>query len=166
MRLKPEEIKKLSKIPREKVKYLWYSDYWDGIKSGMLLYNNQKYWFVLFDDATDYVKYDEDNKYEDIGWWKRYAIIKLSENQYEKAQYWHDLFYKYVAVYCTYDENEKLLGQDFPQEIGKDGIKYHLGARPIELHHIFFDEVKKEYPDSKTNYGFDDGEIIGWFEIV
>lgn len=108
MRLKSEEIKELPKIPREKVKYLWYSDYWDGIRSGMLLYNNQKYWFALFDDATDYAKYDENNGYEDIGWRKRYAIIKLSEDQYEKAQYWHDLFYKYVAVYCTYDENEKL----------------------------------------------------------
>jgi hypothetical protein len=165
MQLKLDEIIKLLKIPRENVKYLWYSGYWDGVRSGMLSYNGKRYWFSLFDEAIDYAKYDEETGYEDIGWWRRYAIIELSEDQHQKAQYWHDLFYKYVGVYCTYDENEKLLGHNFPQEVGEDGIKYHLGARPIELHHLFFDEVNKQCQNSTTDAGFSDGEIIGWFEV-
>ena len=158
-----EEILALPEIPRSEFKLLWYSNYWDGMLSGMLLYKGKKYWYSYFDEVTDYAKWDEEKEeLEDLGWYRKFAIIEMNQEQIDKAEYWHDLFFKYVAVYSTFDENEELLGKEFPI-YKKQGIQCSRGARPPELHHIYYDAYKKEFPDNMLEDEFKIGKIIGWF---
>ncbi len=166
-----EEILKLPEIKNYRL--LWHSTYWDGMMSGMLLYNDQAYWFSCFDDASDYATWIESDNInepdlspsEQLGFYRRFAVIELTDEQIAKAKYWNDLFCKYVGTYTNYDENGRPIIDDKNTYIGKDGIKFCEGARPPELHHIYFDEHKKEYGVGKKRFEdeFDGGKIIGWF---
>ena len=163
---KAEEIMKLPKINEDEFRRLWYFNFWDGIYSGMLLYKDNKYWFTCFDDAENYVVYKKDGQgLEDLGWWRRYVIKELTNEQIEQAEYWHNLFYKNVAVYTTYDDNGDLEGDDFPLYTGLGGIPLNHGSRPPQLRHVFYDKLREEFPHGMTEEIFSNGKIIGWFEV-
>lgn len=163
--MKKEDILALPEIPRKEVRWLWHSNYWDGVLSGMLLYKGKKYWFVCCDEAGDYVDYDEEKDLtasEQLGWYRRYAIIRITDEQVSRAEYWLHLFEKYVAVYSTYDENEKPLGQDFPDYVDR-GIPVHRGARDPKWHDLYY-KMTRNTEEVFPEYGLDDGVIIGWFQ--
>lgn len=163
-----EEILALPEIKREDFRLLWYSNYWDGMLSGMLLYEGKKYWFSCFDEASDHASYDVENDIDasgQLGWYRRFKIIELTENQLKEAEYWNDLFCKYVGVYTNYGEDGKPLGRDFPRYVDKHGINFAIGARPPELHHIYYDIARQVYPETHSFFSddFKNNKVIGWF---
>ena len=63
---------------------LWYDDWYDGMLSGMLEYENQKFRFEII---TDYEKQIRP---------RVFAVISLTAQQIEEEIYWHGLFEKHV----------------------------------------------------------------------
>src|SRR6476646_1459743 len=87
----------LPHIPRNEVRILWHEAYWDGVKSGFLLYDGQKYWFEVCDEA--------DESASDREYYRRFLVIRLSPKQLTEEEGWHELFQQKVGTNTDYDEN-------------------------------------------------------------
>jgi len=90
-------------IKRSDVKLLWHSDYYDGPLSGLLLFNEEKYWFKAIDGIPGYSQ--------------NYIVIRLTPEQLNEEEKWHKLFQDHVGSQTDYDENEKRKGLVKPQEM-------------------------------------------------
>jgi hypothetical protein len=44
-----EDYLQLPIIEKHDLRFLWYSDFWDGPKSGLLIYRGKKHWFQICD---------------------------------------------------------------------------------------------------------------------
>jgi hypothetical protein len=84
-------IDKLPQVDLNAIRLLWHSDYWDGALTGLLLYEERKYWFENYDDV-------ESTR-------RRYLIIEISDEHLKEAEYWHELFREKVGTHTDYDEN-------------------------------------------------------------
>jgi hypothetical protein len=71
---------------------LWISGYWDGPKSGMLLYKGVEHWFEMFGHNDD----DDLPPRESRG----FAIVVLTAEQQAKECAVHDDFRRYVGTHC------------------------------------------------------------------
>jgi hypothetical protein len=50
---KPSSYRALPLIPKDRLKLLWFDDYYDGPKSGLLLFNGEKCWYETINDSMD-----------------------------------------------------------------------------------------------------------------
>jgi hypothetical protein len=130
-----EDLVRLTKIDWHSAKLLWHDDYCDGPKSGLLLYQNKRYWFQVFKD-------NEESNLSD--YLRRFVILELTENQMKEEVHWHELFVEKVGTHTDYDENGKRV----------------IGAlKPEEIWHEFYDAYeKRQKPDLLNNI------VIGWAE--
>ena len=117
------------------IRLLWHSDYWDGPRSGMLVYNRQTYWFDVCEES------DEES---DEPYYCRFVIIALSAEQMQDEAFWHDLFRKNVGTNTDYDVNGRQA----------NGI-----PRPQEMWPAFYEPYKKRAVPNYTQ-----NPIIAWFE--
>ncbi len=167
--LSPEEVSSILKMPeilRSEVRWLNRHGYWDGIMSGVLLYKNKKYWFTWIDENEDMCEFvDLPDGTRD--WYRKYGIFEMSEENQKEIEHMEKLFYDNVATYSTYDENEKPILEDTTRYIDR-GIPCALGSRSPELHHIYYDEMKKKYGKFiryEDILKLRKGKPIGWFKI-
>src|SRR5690349_19819274 len=77
----------VKQIPKDQLNVLWFDDYYDGMLSGILEHEGQKF---RFETITDYSQ----NIYP-----RTFAIVQLTDQEYDDESYWHDLFKKHVADY-------------------------------------------------------------------
>jgi hypothetical protein len=120
----PEKLQELPKIEWGHLRLLWHSDYWDGPKSGLLVYQESKYWFGVFEE------------FEEGPIFRRFLIIALSPDQLAEEENWHELFRQKVGTHTDYDDNGKLL----PNTL-----------RPKEIWHEFYDVFRKRLPQDFSN---------------
>jgi hypothetical protein len=73
------------------VRLLWHVDFWDGPRSGMLLYRGEERWFELVAEG------------DEAGWYRRFVVLRLSPEQHAEERRWHDLFRQHVGLHTDYD---------------------------------------------------------------
>ena len=111
---------RVPRVERNDVRLLWHSDFWDGPRSGMLLYKGEECWFELFAENDDPRE-----------WYRRFAILRLSFDQLAEEHRWHELFRRCVGTHTDYNhEEERTIG----------------AVRPREFHAEFYDEYRKRTP--------------------
>lgn len=123
----------LPKVDFNQAEVLWTSDYWDGAISGMIRCQGELCWFEMTQEST--------NSKED-GWFRRFAIIKLSKQQLAKEFEVHKDFQRLVGPYS--DVNN--LWTPPTLEKGKSQEFY---------------DMHSEYVHSRP---FDENTVIAWME--
>jgi hypothetical protein len=119
------------RIGREEVHLLWHADYWDGPLAGLLRYRGELCWFAV-------VAENDDPDLE--GWYRRFAVLRLSKEQLVEEQYWHELFRQKVGTHTDYGES--------------------VGAlQPQDQWEGFYAAYRQRKPQD-----FSRNEVLGWFE--
>ena len=59
----------------ENVKWLYATDWYDYVLSGVVLYEDKKYYAFLN---------EENENYEEDGWWRKYLVVDPSQEFWEK----------------------------------------------------------------------------------
>lgn len=131
-----KNISLLPKINEKDLKFLWYNDWWDGPISGMLTYQNKKYWFDIL---------SEDGSSPDV-YYRRYLIIELSEEQVKHKEYWHDLWVEGMGSNSVPDEN---------------GIRHTDNLKPLHIRNAF----TKYYKEIHTEIDLSENIVIGYYEV-
>jgi hypothetical protein len=131
----PDGYRALPQAPLTAVTLLWHSDFWDGPRSGLLVYAGEQCWFEVVAENDD----------PDLaGWYRRFAIIRLTPAQLADEQRWHELFRANVGWHTDYV---------------KDAPDRYAGLRPREQWRAFYDLYEKRVPlDLSGN------EVLAWFE--
>jgi hypothetical protein len=131
----PDGIQRAPRIDRAEVRLLWHADFWDGPHSGMLLYRAEECWFEVFAESED----------DAAGWYRRFAVLRLSLEQHAEELRWHELFRRCVGTHTDYGESEQR----------------PAGAlQPRERWAEFYDAYNQRTPPD-----FSGNEVLGWFEV-
>lgn len=77
----------IQQVDSSDVKILWAQDFWDGPRSGMLSWRGGEYWFEVIEESTD-----PDLK----SWYRRFAIVQLTDEQHAEHARRHALFVEKV----------------------------------------------------------------------
>jgi hypothetical protein len=123
------------RIDRSEVRFLWHADYWDGPKSGMLLYRGEECWFEVVAENED-VSMD--------AWYRRFIVLRLSPGQRAEEWRWHELFREKVGAHTDYEES------------GRRPVE---SLRPREMWQEFYDAYRHRTPQEHSG-----NEVLGWFE--
>src|SRR5262245_51968463 len=81
-----------AQIDRADLRFLWHSDFWDGPRSGMLVYRGEECWFEVIDESEG----------DDADWYRRFAVLRLSKEQHAEEVRWHQLFREKVGTHTDY----------------------------------------------------------------
>ena len=131
----PDGYRALPLVPREAANLLWFSDFWDGPRSGMLEYNDERCWFEVIAENED----------DDLtGWYRRFVIIRLTADQLAEEDRWHALFRENVGWHTDYLE---------------EAPGRYEGLCPQEQHQAFYAQYQKRVPLDLSN-----NEVLAWFE--
>ncbi len=76
---------RVKELSSDDINILWFDDYYDGVLSGLLEYENQKFKFEIITDYTQ-------NIYPRV-----FAVIQLTAEQILKEIYWNKLFTTHVV---------------------------------------------------------------------
>lgn len=129
-----DNYRTLPQIPRADVSLLWHCDYWDGPITGLLLWHGERLWFQMIDESGE----------NEAAWYRRFLLIRLSEQQLRDETWWHELFRQHVGTHNDYKRAE-----DDPGTV-----------RPGEQWNSFYIPYSKRVPlDLSQN------EVLGWFEM-
>jgi len=118
------------------VKWLWHSNYWDGPLNGMVKIKDNEYWVEYFDETTSHV----------VEPLRKYAVFKLTPEQQESEEFWHELFRVCVGHHSTYDDNGRRYS------FASSGTKFSMS--------FFYGRHRKD----KKELDFSKAELIGWFK--
>jgi hypothetical protein len=113
-------IKKLEDLREEtkgQTRMLWHHDYWDGPRSGVMLWKGEKCWFSVHqecnisipltrEDIKDFhiANLSRDEKFtieewRDYDFYREYKVYRIPEENMEAITYNHELFCKYVGTH-------------------------------------------------------------------
>ena len=153
--MKYKDVNGLKEIPkelpffsREKWKFLWENDRWDGPLAGVCEVEEEKYYFLYQDDIIHKLTEEEIRKMFDEDWeppwWRRFYLVSLSDEEWKEEIQRHDDFCKYVGEHTDYNEN---------------GCRRWGELKPYSEHHKFYDKY------GEIERCFDENEVVGWIEI-
>ncbi len=131
----PDQYLHAPRIERAEVRLLWHSDYWDGPRSGMLIFRGEECWFQVVSESED----DEAN------WYRRFVVLRLSPGQHTEEWQWHKLFREKVGAHTDYNEQ---------------GERPAGSLQPRERWNEFYDAYRRRTPAD-----FSGNEVLGWFEL-
>ena len=129
------EYRSLPELDRSRLEFLWHSDFWDGPKNGLLVFDGCKYWFQMFEESADPDLKD---------FYRRFLVLELTPAQLEEEERWHALFQEKVGYHSDsrYNQREELA---------------QLKPRNVQVE--FYNLYKARVPlDVNAN------RAIGWFE--
>jgi len=144
----------LPKLPI--MRKLWHCAYWDGAISGVCLVDNKHCWFECIDQFNNY----PENDYEDCesetwnfepGWYRRFLIVELTQDQFVDIEKRHNKFQRMVGTHTDYDEN------------GHRGSFHLTDEITEETFNQFYAEAKVE-PEFILEAA-SDLYVLGWIEI-
>lgn len=127
----PLDLKKLTKDDYE---LLWISDYYDAPISGMLRTSKLLYWFEMTQENDRVIKGE---------WFRRYAVVELSNEQLEKEKEVHKDFQKYVGTHW-------------------DCVQLDDVPKFIEGNAQLFYDKHLEYCKTRQ---FENNEVTAWFDM-
>lgn len=123
--------KSLRKYTTGEYQTVWIGDYWDAPMTGMLKIGEELFWFELIKE--NWTRED---------WFRRYAIIRLSDEQLEKEWQIHEDFQKYVGI--------------------------HWDVNPVKPPPEFVEAQEEKFYEEHLPYinsnPFEENEVVGWFE--
>jgi hypothetical protein len=90
--LQPDAYRDLPLVPSAALRWLWFSDYWDGPRSGLILYQETTYWVEVCGESDP-----------GTPWYRHFVIIALSADQLREEEHWHALFEQKVGTHTTLD---------------------------------------------------------------
>ena len=128
-------LTRLPRIDENSLRGLWYCEYWDGPRSGVLLYMTEPHWFQIYGE-------EDSGRWQD--WHGKFLIIRLTEEQYAEEAANHRLFQEKVGSHTDY---------------ASDGRPVQDKLKPQETWHEYYDEAKK-----RPELDLSDNEVVGWFE--
>jgi hypothetical protein len=130
----PEDYLRAPRIDGADVRLLWHADFWDGPRSGMLVYRGEECWFQVIAESED----------DNPDWYRRFVVLRLTPEQHAEEKRWHELFRAKVGVHADYEKQETR-----PQV----GFLW-----PCEHWHEFYDPYRQRTPPD-----FSANEVLGWF---
>jgi hypothetical protein len=131
----PDGFRAVRNVPRNAVRLLWHSDFWDGPRSGMLELDGERCWFEVVAENDD----------EPLrGWYRRFVVVRLTPAQLAEEERWHELFRENVGGHTDY---------------GASGTRPVGDLRPREQWREFYDAYERRQP-----LDLSDNEVLGWFE--
>jgi hypothetical protein len=130
----PDDYLRAPQVDRAEIRLLWHVDFWDGARSGMLLYRGEECWFQVVAESEDYNPH----------WYLRFVVLRLTPEQHAEECRWHELFRTKVGVHTDYDKQEQ-------RAVGF--------LRPRERWHEFYGPYQRRTPPE-----FSGNQVLGWFE--
>ena len=128
-------LTQLPRVDEDLLRVLWHCEYWDGPRSGVLLYMTQPHWFQIYGE-------EDSGRWQD--WYGKFLVIWLTEEQYAEEAAAHRLFQEKVGSHVDYDsEGRPIQGKQKAQETW----------------HEYYDEAKK-----RPELDLSGNEVVGWFE--
>ncbi len=79
------------------VKILWHTDYYDGPLTGIVKWNNHRYWFDLKEENND--DRDEDGFRIENVWYRRFNIRKMSFILFLKEHLRYYIFVNWMGIF-------------------------------------------------------------------
>lgn len=125
---------KLQKVSIDDIKLLWHNNYYDGMLSGYCILDGKFMYFDLM----------EQNESDDRGWYRRFYLIDVPEDEEIEVIRRHELFEKYVGTHCNYEENRR----------AKHNVKTQRNWNR-------YYDIAKNWPSLKHQT---DGKKLAWFE--
>ncbi|GAA3915726.1 hypothetical protein [Litoribacillus peritrichatus] len=120
-----------------KLKWLWLNEFFDGPLQGIVEVEG-KLGICCFVEESD-------NESEQ-GWYRKFVVLELSDEQIKAEQYWHNEFVKYVGDHfkCNPDSSRITVGAQKPKS-----------------------EWDKFYVPYKEKYqpNFESNKVLGWTKI-
>ena len=129
------EYRSLPKLDRSRLEFLWYSDFWDSPKNGLLVFDGCKYWFQMFEESAD-------PDFRDF--YRRFLVLELTPSQLEEEERWHALFQEKVGCHTDYRYNQR-------EELAK--------LKPRNVQEEFYNQYK-----ARVRLDVNANPAIGWFE--
>jgi hypothetical protein len=124
----PVDVTGVPNFPWEQIRFLYHCGYYDGPLSGFCLIAGEKLFFDCISEGNltpEYIAWwnSEDESDESgpephyvEGYWRRYALYRLSPEDLAFEERCHAAFREHVGVHTDYDENGKRpLGHVRPQ---------------------------------------------------
>ena len=126
MKQRCKTIRKLKDLREEtkgQTRMLWHHDYWDGPRSGVMLWNGEKCWFSVHQECNIPIKLTKEDiedfhitnltreipftieEWKDYDFYREFKVYRVPEETMEAITYNHELFSKYVGTHTNYDEN-------------------------------------------------------------
>lgn len=117
------ELKDLREETKGLTRMLWHHDYWDGPRSGVMLWNGEKCWFSIHQECNIPIKLTKEDiedfhianltretpftieEWKDYDFYREFKVYRVPEETMEAITYNHELFSKYVGTHTNYDEN-------------------------------------------------------------
>lgn len=130
----PDDCLRAPRIDWAEVRLLWHADFWDRPRSGLLAYRGEECWFAVVAERED----------DGPGWYRRFAVLRLSAAQLAEEWRWHELFRQKVGVHTDYDER---------------GHRSIGALRPREWWPEFYEAYRQRVPAD-----FSRCEVLGWLE--
>jgi hypothetical protein len=131
----------MPEIPPGRVRWLYYSGYYDGPISGRVMVDAIEVWAQQFEQCS--CLRDEDTDESPCGFYRRYRLIVLEPAVDAEEARRHALFREMVGYHM---------------EIREDGRRSHFDAATHPNWHDFYDLVKGWPEWSPT------GVLVGWFQ--
>lgn len=128
-----QSITSLPKLGKKDFTLLWHGGFWDGPTDGMVRYHGRECAFAMVSE----------NENPEERWYRRFAILSLSDAQIVCELEVHEEFRQHVGTHCDY----------------LDGARAGE-VRPQSEHHLFYDK-HLAYCQSSP---FEGCEVIAWFE--
>lgn len=112
------------RIDRSQVRLLWCVDFWDGPKSGMLLHGNDECWFEMVAENDDDL----------VGWYRRFVVIRLTDEQLREERARHELFCEKVGTHMNFNEQgARPVGALKSKETWREFYDAYQGRAPMDL---------------------------------
>ena len=129
------KYRSLPELDRSQLELLWYSDFWDGPKNGLLVFDGRKYWFQVFQESIE-------PDFNDF--YRRFLVVELTPAQLAEGEGWHALFQEKVGYHTDYGHNQ---GAELAR------------LKPRKVQEEFYNQYRARTPlDISVN------QVIGWFE--
>jgi len=144
--------------PDVKMKMLWHHGYWDGPLTGLCLLNdsretepnNQKYWFECVELWMDNNSYPEDDDDFVAPWWRRFLVIKPTDDQLLDIEARHAKFQRMVGTHCDYND---------------EGVRGYFSYGETTTKEYVAQYYKEAPYDTRVVCDLNDDQIIGWIEL-
>lgn len=121
---------------------LWHQNYYDGVLSGMMLYEDKPCWFVECEEEEPQLVIDEDGDEDyEWTWWRKYSVIELTEEQTTHLFALHGLWQFMVGLHADY----------FPfNGRGTTLLQMPSGIyRNVSLHYGPYGDIQKSYEEMR-----------------
>lgn len=136
--LSDDSLPQFPHIDEKLLRVLWHCEYWDGPRSGVLIYMAKPHWFQIFGQGDE----GDGGRWQDR--YGKFLVLQLSGEQYAEEAANHRLFQEKVGTHTDYDP---------------DGRPVQGELEPQDMWHEYYDEAKE-----RPEQDFSDNEVVGWFE--